>query len=173
MAEVAWLSGRGVDQIGIVVPDLDEALATHTELWPGHSWSCFEHGPATIPRMTVRGRAATYAFRAAFGTQSPQIELIQPLGGPSHYDEWLEAGRTGVHHLGFVVTSLDEVLTEMDSRGLQPIQEGAGFGLDGDGAFAYFDTTDSLGVVVEAIQRPRRRAEPDGVWSAQREGAHA
>ena len=77
----AWLATRDVDQIGIVVADLDRALATYSELWPGHRWSCYEHGPKTIPRMTFRGRPAAYSFRAAFGTQTPQVELIQPSTG--------------------------------------------------------------------------------------------
>ena len=159
-----WLAGRDVDQIGIVVADLDRALAAYSELWPGHRWSCYEHGPATIPRMTYRGRPAAYSFRAAFGTQTPQVELIQPLDGPSHYDEWLETHGDGLHHLGFHVPSLAEVLSEMDARGIEPIQDGAGFGLDGDGSYAYFDTSSSLGVLVEAIQRPSRRAAADSVW---------
>jgi catechol 2,3-dioxygenase-like lactoylglutathione lyase family enzyme len=164
MAEpAAWLAGRDVDQIGIVVADLDRALEAYSRLWPGHAWSCYEHGPRTIPRMTFRGRPARYSFRAAFGTQTPQLELIQPVDGPSHYDEWLARGG-GLHHFGFLVASLDEVLADMDAHGLEPIQDGAGFGLDGDGSYAYFDTSDSLGVLVEAIQRPTRRTDPDFVW---------
>jgi methylmalonyl-CoA/ethylmalonyl-CoA epimerase len=168
-----WLAARDPDQIGIVVDDLDRALSAYAQLWPGHRWSCYEHGLQTIPRMSFRGRPAAYSFRAAFGTQTPQIELIQPLGGPSHYDEWLELHGGGVHHVGFAVPSVAEVIDEMAARGVEPIQEGAGFGLDGDGAYAYFDTSAELGVLVEAIQRPRRRTEPDSVWPAQREEAHA
>lgn len=168
----AWLAGRNVDQVGIVVADLEQALAAYTELWPGQRWSCYEHGPKTIPRMTYRGRPASYSFRAAFGTQTPQVELIQPLDGPSHYDEWLEERGAGVHHLGFLVPSLADVRADMDAKGIEPVQDGAGFGLDGDGSFAYFDTSESLGVLVEAIQRPSRRSDPDFVWPPSREEPH-
>ena len=160
----AWLATRDVDQIGIVVADLDRALVSYSELWPGHRWSCYEHGPTTIPRMTFRGRPVAYSFRAAFGSQTPQVELIQPLEGPSHYDDWLESRGDGLHHLGFLVPSLAEVVAEMSARGMEPLQDGAGFGSDGDGAYAYFDTTESLGLVIEAIQRPHRRSDPDYVW---------
>lgn len=161
---LAWLTARGIDQIGIVVTDLGRALACYAELWPGHSWACYEHGPRTIPQMTFRGRRAAYSFRAAFGTQTPQIELIEPLEGPSHYHEWLENRGEGVHHLGVQVSSLAEVRVEMKARGIPVIQDGAGYGLDGDGSYAYFDTSERLGTLIEAIQRPTRRSEPDFVW---------
>lgn len=162
--QTAWLAGRSVDQIGIVVADLEQALDAYAELWPDHRWACYVHGPNTIPRMTYRGRPARYSFRAAFGTQTPQLELIQPLGGPSHYDEWLEERGAGVHHLGFLVSSLADVRADMDQRGVESVQDGAGFGPDADGSFAYFDTAARLGVLVEAIQRPSRRSDPDFLW---------
>jgi hypothetical protein len=51
----------------------------------------------------------------------------------------------------------------MEAKGIEAIQDGAGFGVDGDGAFAYFDTSTTLGMLVEAIQRPTRRTDPDAV----------
>jgi hypothetical protein len=42
--------------------------------------------------------------------------------------------------------------------------EGAGFGLDGDGHFAYLDTEELLGITYELIQRPLRRYEPEAVY---------
>ena len=35
---------------------------------------------------------------------------------------------------------------------------------DGDGGYAYFDTEGDFGVVLEAIEIPARRREPDFVW---------
>jgi hypothetical protein len=38
---------------------------------------------------------------------------------------------------------------------------GRGFGLDGDGGVVYFDTESGLGVVLEAIEVPAPRREPE------------
>ena len=39
-----------------------------------------------------------------------------------------------------------------------------GYGLDGDGGFAYLDTIDDVGMIVELIEFPARRREPEGTW---------
>jgi hypothetical protein len=48
----------------------------------------------------------------------------------------------------------------MLDAGYQPIQRGEGYGVDGDGAFAYFDTTNALGVIIELIELPKQRRPP-------------
>jgi hypothetical protein len=44
------------------------------------------------------------------------------------------------------------------------IQDGSGFGLDGDGHFAYLETEDALGVTLELIQRPKARVQPEKIY---------
>ena len=36
-----------------------------------------------------------------------------------------------------------------------------GFSVDGDGAFAYFDTEHDLGYLLEVVQPPKTRREPE------------
>lgn len=52
----------------------------------------------------------------------------------------------------------------MVSAGYDLLQSGHGYGLDGDGGFAFFDTIDDFGILLEGIEVPRRRRPPDGVW---------
>jgi hypothetical protein len=42
--------------------------------------------------------------------------------------------------------------------------DGAGFGLDGDGYYAYLDTEELVGTTIELIQRPRRRRPPEKIY---------
>jgi hypothetical protein len=49
---------------------------------------------------------------------------------------------------------------ESNVQGLSVVQTGAGFGFDGDGAFAYFDTTAHYGCYYEATL-PRALPNPD------------
>ena len=42
--------------------------------------------------------------------------------------------------------------------------DGAGFGVDGVGWYAYLDTEARLGVTLELIQRPKRRHPPERVF---------
>jgi methylmalonyl-CoA/ethylmalonyl-CoA epimerase len=49
----------------------------------------------------------------------------------------------------------------MAERGFDVAQSGAGFGLDGDGASAYFDTVDAFGCYFEAIVGPKVLPQPE------------
>lgn len=158
------LEGRGPDQIGVLVDDLQAALQVYDALWGGGPWRCYRYAPDTIPTVTYRGRPGAYSIWIALNQTTPQIELVHQLSGPSIYDEWLERRGFGLHHLGFWVDSLDETIASMEVAGYALLQSGAGYGLDGDGGYAYFDTERDFEVVLEAIEVPARRREPDFVW---------
>jgi methylmalonyl-CoA/ethylmalonyl-CoA epimerase len=166
MQAIAALAGRPIDQVGILVCDLDLALERYARLWPLGRWRCWVYGPATVPHLTYRGRPGTYSMRLALNTESPQLELIQPLEGPSIYEEWFAARGEGLHHVAIFVESLEDAVASVTGAGYAVLQSGYGYGLDGDGGYAYFDTERDLGIIVEAVEVPRRRREPDLWWPA-------
>jgi methylmalonyl-CoA/ethylmalonyl-CoA epimerase len=158
----ASLLGRAVGQIGIVATDLEATAARLSELLQSGPWRCWTYGPELLSEQVYRGRPTPYSVRVALNSQQPQIELLQPIAGPSIYHEWAERhGGTGVHHLAVYVSSLDDAIGSMRDAGVGLLQLGRGFGLDGDGGFAYFDTEDSVGVLLEAVEVPARRREPE------------
>jgi catechol 2,3-dioxygenase-like lactoylglutathione lyase family enzyme len=158
------LDGRGPSQVGILVDDLESALSRYDSLWGGGPWRCFRYAADTIPVVTYRGEPGRYSIWLAINQTTPQIELIHPVTGPSIYDEWIDRRGPGLHHLGFWVDSLDEAVSAMEAAGYPLLQSGSGYGLDGDGGYAYFDTERDFDVVLEAIEVPARRREPDFVW---------
>ena len=165
--------GAGVGQIGMLVDDLETGMLRASALWrPDGPWSCWTYGPEVIPHLTYRGEPGAFSMRIAMAGSGPQIELIQALAGPSIYHDWVAEHGYGFHHLAFDVTSMEETEAVMAAAGYPVIQSGAGYGLDGDGAFSYFDTVADHGIVAEARCRPRRRTAPDLVWPSDlREGA--
>jgi hypothetical protein len=94
-------------------------------------------------------------------SRSPQFEIIQPLDGPSVHADWLEERGDGFHHVGYVVRSLEQTTAEMEAAGHRVIARIHSFGADRDGAAAYYDTADTLGVLVEAVEPPARMPAPD------------
>lgn len=166
MTRLPMLGGRGPSQIGILVDDLEAALERYDALWGGGPWHCYRYAADTIPSLTYRGRPGEYSIRIAINATTPQIELIHPLTGPSIHDEWIERRGPGLHHLGFWVDSLAETVASMGAAGYAVTQSGGGYGLDGDGGYAYFDTEHDLDLVLEAIELPKRRREPDSVRPA-------
>jgi hypothetical protein len=139
-------------QIGIVVRDLDEALPHYRTLFAEQDWLIVENGPWNMHGLHVRGTPASFSMRLALAGQQPQIELIQPVDGPSILDEWLDRRGEGLHHLGYTVDSVVETIAAMLERGHACIQHGYGFNSDGSGAFAYFDTENELGYLLEALE---------------------
>ena len=151
-------------QIGILVPDLKAALRRYSDLLGLGPWVRYVYGPGTISDFTYRGRPAEFSIEIALTGQSPQIELIEVRGRPSLYHEWIDVHGYGLHHVGVEVRSARAAMEEMAGAGYEVLQSGHGYGLDGDGGFAYFDTVSELGIIVEAIEIPKRRRPPDGVW---------
>ncbi len=77
-----------------------------------------------------------------------QVEFIQPLEGKTVYDSFLEKGGRGIHHLGVYTDKFEEAIKEWESKGIKQIWNGIVVGL----RFAYFDTTDLLGYILELIE---------------------
>jgi hypothetical protein len=151
------------DQIGIVVGDIDVAMHRYTRIFGCGPWHLYTYGPAVVEDLTFRGAAAQFEMRLALAGSGPQLELIQPLTGPSLYHEWLERHGEGLHHIGMRVPDLDAGIRDMEQRGFAVLQSGRGYGLDGDGGFAYLDTAAELGVILELIEVPARRREPEAI----------
>jgi hypothetical protein len=93
-----------------------------------------------------------------------RIELIQPLEGSTVYADFIREHGYGVHHFGLLVEDMQEALAEAEAAGLTMTQNGAGFGRDGDGHYAYLDTEEKIGVTIELIERPEGRMPPEKVY---------
>jgi methylmalonyl-CoA/ethylmalonyl-CoA epimerase len=161
---LAAISGRPPGQVGIVVDDLEAALERYSRRWRLTPWRCWTYGPGTVPDLGLRGEPARYEINIALWGEAPQIELIESVRGPSIYDEWIEEHGEGLHHIGIYVPDLAAGLEQMARDGREPVQWGRGYGQDGDGGFAYFDTRDLFGIYTELIEIPAVRIPPTRVY---------
>lgn len=161
--EINGVLGR-VDQIGVVVCELEREIERWARLVGGTPWRIWTYGPQLLKAQDYRGREAAFEMRVALSASTPQVELIEPLKGPSLYHDWLDAHGPGVHHLGAFEPDLPRGIERMRGHGFEVLQSGTGHGLDGDGGFAYFDTTHEIGVILELIEVPARRPDPEAVW---------
>jgi hypothetical protein len=150
-----------VGQVAILVEDLDTAIPEHSAVFPITRWRVYRYGPDSVRDLTFRGAPATLQFWVALSDTDPQVELIQSIEGPSLYTEWLEQHGHGFHHVACYTDDLPGDVRRLTDQGLTVTQSGHGYGLDGDGGFAYFDTLGRLGVIVELIAIPARRRPPD------------
>ena len=152
-------------QIAVLVPDLEAALARHG-LSPHAepAWRIWTYDERIVRERFYRGGEGRFTMRLALGGTHPQLELIQPLQGPSAYHDWIAQHGYGFHHVGYYVPDARATTAAMERAGFEVLMGGSGFGADGSGAFAYYDTVAALGYVTEAIEVPARRHEPEALW---------
>jgi catechol 2,3-dioxygenase-like lactoylglutathione lyase family enzyme len=145
-----------VHQVGIVVEDIERAIAGHARLlgFTEESWRRADFGPESVEQLFVRGEPAEFSVRLGFAGSDPELELIEPMSGPSIYRERLDGHGEGLHHLAVVVTSLGAATEAMEAAGFGVLQAGMGFAPEGRGGFAYYETAHALGYVLEAVELP-------------------
>jgi hypothetical protein len=156
---------KGIDQVAILVPDLMRAVEQYYEKFGIGPWHIYTYKKPLVNHMTYYGKPADYQMRIGLSyIGSMRIELIQPLGGESIYSDFIKKHGYGVHHFGIVVEDINEAIRQAKEAGYQVIMDGSGFGLEGDGHYAYLDTEVSLGVTLELISRPENRVEPEMIY---------
>ena len=70
------------------------------------------------------GRVWTRERIAVAQAGSLQLELLQPVDGPSIYADWLEEHGEGLSHLNFLVDDIDGVSAALAGDGFPCIQSG-------------------------------------------------
>jgi len=159
------LALRTINQVALVVEDLDEAVRRYWERCGIGPWRIYTYEPPLVKDMTYRGRRHDYRMRLALAQAGDvMLELIQPLSDENVYTEHLRQKGPGLHHIGVVVPSVPEAVAEAAKSGVHVLQSGRGYGLQGDGAYAYMDTENLLGMIVEFIEFPKERVAPEAVF---------
>jgi 4-hydroxyphenylpyruvate dioxygenase-like putative hemolysin len=138
-----------VHQIGVIVRDMDQAVAFYECLGMGPFDSpkgaapIFDRQMYDKPAPDVKNRISTTQMGAV------QLELVQPISGKSLQREFLEKHGEGVNHLAFLVDDLDGEVAKLVQKGFRVISSGR----TAQSAFAYLDTNKVGGVVFELIQQ--------------------
>jgi len=135
-------------QVGVVVRDLDEAVAFYERLGIGP----FVEGPSahTVERK-IYGEPSTEAKVRGRLAQMGNIEfeLLQPVSGRTVQGDFLEEHGEGVVHICAHSEDLDRDIEELTDLGYGVISEGK---LSDGGRFAYFDTRRVGGLILELFE---------------------
>jgi len=161
---------NGVGQVALVVKDLDQTVKMFHEVFGVGPWHFYTYEKPLVRKMTYYSQDADYGMRIAlsyFGTS--RIELIEVKHGNSVYQDFIDHHGYGIHHLGFRVDDMQSALKQAEEAGYRMIQDGSGFGLDGDGHYAYLDTEEDFGFMIELIETPKRRIPPEKIYPAENE----
>lgn len=156
---------NGVAQIALVVKDLDKTVEMYWKVFGVGPWHFYTYGRPLLRKMSYHGQPGEYRMRLALSYFGPsRIELIELLEGDTVYADYVAEHGYGVQHLGVLVDDMAAAIAQAESAGIPMIMDGAGFGVDGDGHYAYLDTEETFGVTLELIQRPRGKPAPEKVY---------
>jgi len=143
------IGGNKVVQVGIVVRDIEKTRASYARIF----------GIEPPPIMTSAGAAGQTKYQGEpslataklcfFNFGQVQIELIQPDGQPSTWQDALDKSGESVHHLAFVVDDgIQMHIDNLEAEGASLSQRGEYTG----GRYAYLEAQDLLGVAIELLE---------------------
>ncbi|SDS78790.1 methylmalonyl-CoA epimerase [Friedmanniella luteola] len=138
-----------VDHVGVAVPDLDAAIAFHTEVLGLVLLHREENADADVAEAML-GPTADGA-----GTQ---LQLLAPISPESPIARFLERSGPGLQQLAYRVADVDEAARVLRSRGLRLLYDAARTGTRGS-RINFVHPHDAGGVLVELVE-PAAPPEP-------------
>jgi 4-hydroxyphenylpyruvate dioxygenase-like putative hemolysin len=146
------LNNIKVDQLGFVYKDVEKQAKILEETYNIPKITFFEFHDQII---SYHGKETTNSIKlGATQYNNVNIELIQPLGGNNLYQEFIDGGHEGLHHIGMYVDDLDSSIEDFNKKGINPLQMGQIFKMH----YAYMDTQDTFGIIIELLKIiPKKR----------------
>jgi methylmalonyl-CoA/ethylmalonyl-CoA epimerase len=139
-------------QIGVVVGDLDRAIAALSEVFGIGPFRTIDWPPAdrTDIQRFYHGEPGNFSARMAFTELGPiELELIQPVEGESVWADFLEQHGEGIHHIRFNVPAIEPVIEYLARRDVEVAQMGSG--LRPGTTWANLDTEHLVGFTIEIM----------------------
>ncbi len=136
-----------VDHVGVVVKDVDKAIAFYQRLGWG-PFKVMEDVP--MEGYTFKGKTQDCRLKLAFAKIGElELELIQVLEGETPHSEFLREKGEGLQHLRCTVDDVDGTIAELAKDGIEPVFSKK---VEGMGTiFAYLNTDQVGGVMLELL----------------------
>lgn len=143
------LGSQTVTQVAIVCKDIEGTAQAWAKVLGVETPAWRLTGPESESNIRHRGEPTEARAKLAFFSLGQvSLELIEPVGGPSTWREFLDEHGEGIHHVAFHIKGMDEVLGRLEGEGISLIQRGDYTG----GRYAYVDGTGGLKAVLELLE---------------------
>ena len=142
------LDSNTVVQIGIIVKNVEKTASAYAEVFGIPCPAIVPIAGDTFANTNYHGRPSSARGKGAFFDLGPvQMELIEPVGEPSTWEEFLRTHGEGIHHIAFKTQDMGAARRFLASKGMETIQKG---GWEG-GQYAYVDCSEQLGLILELL----------------------
>ncbi len=152
IVEIKPFEYKKFTHIAIVVDDVDKAAKNYATMFNIEQPDSFITESAETAKTEYHGKPTEARAKLAFfKIDNTTFELIEPVGKPSTWNDALVKNGQSVHHVAIDVKDIDKQIAIMESSGYEVIQQGRW--TDGSGGrYAYFDTTEQLGTMLELLE---------------------
>jgi catechol 2,3-dioxygenase-like lactoylglutathione lyase family enzyme len=138
-----------VCQVGLIVRDIERSAEAYSQVFGLPKPDVIITDPMDIARTVYRGEPTSARAKLAFFHMGQvSLELIEPVGGPSTWQEFLDEHGEGVHHIAFTINDTDRVVAYLEGKGIDLVQQGHYTG----GMYSYMDSAPALGVMLELLE---------------------
>jgi catechol 2,3-dioxygenase-like lactoylglutathione lyase family enzyme len=142
-----------VTQVGFIVKDVEKTKVKWAEFFGVTPPPTVDGGKFEVTQTQVDGQPAPRAnCHMAFFDVGPnmQLELIQPNGEKSTWQDFLDQHGEGIHHVAFRVKGMKDTILSCEKFGMKCVQQGK-YG-DASGEYAYIDGYGDLKCIVELLE---------------------
>lgn len=133
--------------VGVIVRDIEKTIEYLTSIGIGPFG--MPDGQLYIEepfKGEFRGKPAEWKLKVSVARiGDSELELLEPFGGESAWQEFLDNHGEGLHHIAYLVDDVQAEIEKQVKRGVEVITSAK----VGDGGFAYFDTGVVGGIVTE------------------------
>ncbi len=138
-----------VCQVGIIVRDVEKTAQAWADLLGVEKPVARITDTKDKSHINYQGASTDARAKLAFfNLGQVQLELIEPVGAPSTWAEFLEKHGQGIHHIAFRIKGMDDVLAELQAHDIPLVQRGDYTG----GRYAYVDGIPALGAILELLE---------------------
>lgn len=161
---------RKLYQVAFVTRDLERAMQAWIDNLKIGPWAVLTFTEESVKNFRVDEEAVTEPFKFLIAISwigEMQLEIIQPVYGPTIYAEYLEKHGEGFHHIKEQLRDedIEAVLAEYRSKGMKVMQTGQ-FDID---VHYYMDTKEKVDFIYELGNCPMLDLPPSMVEMFPRE----
>lgn len=138
-----------ITQVGIVVQDIEAKARAWAEVLGLPVPEIMITDAYERARTVYDGKPSDARAKLAFfDLGQVELELIEPIGEPSTWQDQLDEHGDSLHHLAFEIKGMSEKVAYLAAKGLPLVQRGEYPG----GRYAYVDGKAQLAAILELLE---------------------
>ncbi len=140
---------KKICQIGIIVKDIEQKVKNWAQIL-----DCSAPDIQMIEGFDKTGSlyegkpTMAKSKQAIFFLGDIMIELLEPVGSPSTWDDFAKTSGQGIHHIAFLEENAEKEMAKYQRDNMKIAQQGHW----DTGRYFYADSFDKLGAIIELIE---------------------